>query len=230
MPRVGESKGLTLTPERPRKYRPLTIMNISVIVAHPNPKSFNHAIAQAARLELECRGHVVAYHDLHAEKFDPLLPLEEFPMNAPVPPAIEAQSREIARADGVIVVHPNWWSQPPAILKGWLDRVLRPGTAYKFGASPTGEGIIIGLLKARAALVFTTSNTPADKEVELYGDPLEGLWRRCVWGFCGVKTVRRELFSVVITSTPEQRAAWLERTRAVVAEHFPAEPQPVAPG
>jgi len=196
-------------------------MNISVIVAHPNPKSFNHAIAQAAGAELEQNGHTVAFHDLHAEKFDPLLPFEEFPMNAPLPVALEAQSREIAAADGIVVVHPNWWSQPPAILKGWLDRVLRPGTAYKFGASPNGEGIIIGLLKARAAVVFTTSNTPADKEVSLYGDPLEGLWKRCVWGFCGVKTVHRELFSVVITSTPEQRAAWLRRTRVVVTEHFP---------
>jgi NAD(P)H dehydrogenase (quinone) len=196
-------------------------MNVSVIVAHPNPNSFNHAIAQAARAELKQNGHAVAFHDLHAERFDPLLPVEEFPMKAPLPAGIEAQSQEIARADGIIVVHPNWWSQPPAILKGWLDRVLRPGTAYKFGAGPNGEGIIIGLLQARAALVFTTSNTPADQELALYGDPLEGLWKRCVWGFCGVKTVHRELFSVVITSTPEQRAAWLQRTRALVTHHFP---------
>lgn len=199
-------------------------MNISVIVAHPNPKSFNHAIAAAAVAEVEDLGHTPAFHDLYAERFDPLLPFEEFPMNAPVPPEIAAQSREIAAADGIIVVHPNWWSQPPAILKGWLDRVLRPGVAYKFGAGPNGEGIVIGLLKAKAALVFTTSNTPAAQEVALYGDPLDGLWKRCVWGFCGVPTVHRELFSVVITSTPEQRQAWLRRTREVVRAYFGAAP------
>jgi NAD(P)H dehydrogenase (quinone) len=197
-------------------------MNISVIVAHPNPKSFNHAIALASIAELERLGHAVAFHDLHAEKFDPLLPFEEIPMNAPLPRDIAQASQEIAQADGIIVVHPNWWSQPPAILKGWLDRVLRPGIAYKFGASPSGEGIVIGLLKARSAIVFVTSNTAADKEVELYGDALDGLWKRCVWGFCGVKDVRRELFSVVITSTPEQRAAWLKRARETVAQTFPA--------
>ncbi len=196
-------------------------MNVSVIIAHPNPQSFNHAIGRAALAQLEQDGHRSTLHDLHAEQFDPLLPFEEFAMDAALPPAIEAQSREIAQADGIIVVHPNWWSQPPAILKGWLDRVLRPGTAYKFGPGPDGEGAVIGLLKARAALVFTTSNTPADQEVALYGDPLEGLWKRCVWGFCGVKAVHHELFSVVITSTPAQRAAWLERTRALVARHFP---------
>src|SRR5512138_3704993 len=143
-------------------------MNVSIIVAHPNPRSFNHAIARAAQAELEQNGHAITFHDLQAEGFDPLLPFEEIPMDAPLPPVIEAQSREIAQADGVIVVHPNWWSQPPAILKGWMDRVLRPGTAYKFGTGPKGEGIIIGLLRARAALVFTTSNTPADQEVALY--------------------------------------------------------------
>jgi NAD(P)H dehydrogenase (quinone) len=198
-------------------------MKITVIVAHPNPKSFNHAIAQAAAAALEADGHVVTFHDLHAEGFDPLLPHPEIPMAATPPPPIAAQCREIVEADGIIVVHPNWWSQPPAILKGWLDRVLRPGQAYKFGTGPNGEGIIIGLLKAKAALVFVTSNTPPDKEVELYGDPLEGLWKRCIWGFCGVKQVHRELFSVVITSKPEQRAAWLERTRQLVRETFSAE-------
>ncbi len=196
-------------------------MNISVIVAHPNPGSFNHAIAQAASAELKQHGHAVTFHDLHTERFDPILRFEEIPMDAPLPPALEAQSREIAAADGVIVVHPNWWSQPPAILKGWLDRVLRPGVAYKFGTGPHGEGIIIGLLKAKAAIVFVTSNTPPDQEVELYGDPLDGLWKRCVWGFCGVKEVHRELFSVIITSTPAQRQAWLQRTRELVGRTFP---------
>ena len=196
-------------------------MKISIIVAHPNPKSFNHAIAEAAITELRQAGHTVTFHDLHAEKFDPLLPATEFAMNAPVPPEIEAQSREIAEADGIVVVHPNWWSQPPALLKGWLDRVLRPGVAYKFGTSENGEGIIIGLLKAKAAVVFVTSNTPAPKEVELYGDPLDGLWKRCVWGFCGIQNVHRELFSVIVTSTLEQRQAWLEKARQTVRQHFP---------
>jgi NAD(P)H dehydrogenase (quinone) len=196
-------------------------MKVSVIVAHPNPTSFNHALAQAACAELEQNGHTVTFHDLCAEHFDPLLPFEEIPMKAPLPPDIAAQCQEIVEADGIIVVHPNWWSQPPAILKGWMDRVLRPGLAYKFGTGPDGEGIIIGLLKAKAALVFVTSNTPANKEVDLYGDPLDGLWKRCVWGFCGVKDVQRELFSAVIMSTPEQRAAWLRQTRERVGRAFP---------
>ena len=70
---------------------------------------------------------------------------------------------------------------PPAIFKGWLDRVLRHGVAYQFG--PQG---VEPLLTGRRAVVFTTSNTPRDNELQLFGDPLENLWRACIFNFCGV--------------------------------------------
>jgi len=67
----------------------------------------------------------VIYHDLYVEKFDPLLNEEEIPRAAELPPVIAQHCAEIAAADGYIIVHPNWWAMPPAILKGWLDRVFR---------------------------------------------------------------------------------------------------------
>jgi NAD(P)H dehydrogenase (quinone) len=76
--------------------------------------------------------HEVVFHDLYREKFSPVLPLREVPRDVKLPPLINRHCLEIAEADGIIVVHPNWWGQPPAILKGWIDRVLRPGVAYKF--------------------------------------------------------------------------------------------------
>ena len=195
-------------------------MKVTVVIAHPNPQSFNHALAGAVVAELSCLGHQVNLHDLHAEKFDPILPLEEISPKAALSETLQAQSREVAEADGLVVVHPNWWGQPPAILKGWLDRVLRPGVAYKFAAGPNGEGMVVGLLRARTALVFTTANTPPEQEQRLYGDPLDGLWKRCVWGFCGVKNVHRELIAPIISSTLEQRQGWLERARALVRQHL----------
>ena len=56
--------------------------------------------------------------------------------------------------------------QPPAILKGWIDRVMRPGVAYEFLEGDSGEGVPNGLLKAKTALVFNTSNTPEDRELK----------------------------------------------------------------
>src|SRR4030042_41176 len=134
-------------------------MRISLILAHPDRMSFNHALARAAEEELQRRGHEVFFHDLYAELFDPLLTAAEIPEGAALPPAVERHCLELAAADGVVVVHPNWWGQPPALLKGWIDRVVRPGVAYRFLEGDGGEGVPQGLLKARAAVVFTKANT-----------------------------------------------------------------------
>jgi len=48
---------------------------------------------------------------------------------------------KIAIADGIVFVHPDWWGMPPAILKGWIDRVLRSGVTYQFLEGDDGEGI-----------------------------------------------------------------------------------------
>lgn len=93
-------------------------MKVSVILGHPDKSSFNHAIAGAAVDTLREKGHEVCFHDLYEEKFDPILPMEEIPGDAPLPPEIEKHCSEIAEADGIVIVHPNWWGQPPAIIKG----------------------------------------------------------------------------------------------------------------
>jgi len=198
-------------------------MQVSLILAHPHSQSFNHAIAQAAIAELRLNSHQVFFHDLYAEKFDPILPADEIPQGACLPQEIELHCQEISQAGGIIIIHPNWWGQPPAVLKGWIDRVLRPGIAYQFREGDQGEGIPVGLLKAKAALVFNTSNTPAEREAKVFGDPLEILWKNCIFGLCGIETIYREMFSVIVTSTLEERQDWLNKIQAVVGRYFPKE-------
>lgn len=195
-------------------------MNVSVILAHPKPGSFNHAIAQTAVETLRTLGHHVCFHDLQAEGFDPVYTAAELARDAVLPPLVARHVEEVSRADGLIVVHPNYWSRPPAILCGWVDRVLRPGRAYRFEPDGRGGARAVGMLRARVGLVFNTANTPQDKEEEWFGDPLEVHWRKVVFGLCGVPTVYRRNFSPVITSTPEQRREWLEEVRAAVEAYF----------
>jgi NAD(P)H dehydrogenase (quinone) len=201
-----------------------TMKKISVILAHPRPGSFNHAIADEAAAMLRKSGHTVTVHDLYQEQFDPLLPNDEIPRDARLPPLIALHCREIAAADGIIFVHPDWWGMPPAILKGWIDRILRPGIAYRFTETDTGEGIPVGLLAAKAVLVFNTSNTPAEREREVFGDPLERIWKDCIVFFCGVPVFRRRMFGVIVISTEEQRKAWLSEVREISRDTFPQDP------
>jgi len=197
---------------------------ISVILAHPRRGSFNHAIAETVVAVLGECGHAVAFHDLYAETFDPVLPYDEIARDAPLPPFIAAHCAEIAAADGLVIVHPDWWGMPPAILKGWIDRVLRPGVAYRFGEGDNGEGIPIGLLKTKAALVFNTSNTPKQRELAVFGDPLQRLWKDCICTFCGIPVFHRRMFGVMVTSTEEQRESWLDEVRTLTLETFPPDP------
>ena len=196
-------------------------MRVLTILAHPQSGSFNHAIASAAMAALEAGGHEVVFHDLYAERFDPLLSSEEIPKGAQIDEALARHCRDLAEAEGIIVVHPNWWGMPPAILKGWVDRVVRPGLAYEFLEGDSGEGVPRGLLRARKALVFNTSNTGAKREQEAFGDPLQTLWKNCIFGLCGVKDFSRRSYGVVVTSTEAERRAWLDDVRQKVRECFP---------
>ncbi|OIQ48902.1 FMN-dependent NADH-azoreductase [Pseudodesulfovibrio hydrargyri] len=197
-------------------------MRILMILAHPDPNSFNHAIAAAARQTLEDNGHQVTFHDLYAEGFDPLLPAGEIARGAKLPGDVARHCEETAQADGLIVVHPNWWGMPPAVLAGWVDRVMRPGTAYEFVGEDGGEGVPAGLLKADRAIVFNTSNTEAGREETVFGDPLERIWKDCVFGLCGVPDVTRKMFRIVCTSTPDERRGWLDEAARIVAATFPS--------
>jgi NAD(P)H dehydrogenase (quinone) len=201
----------------------LIIMRISVILAHPDEGSFNHAIALTAIEQLQGNGHNVFFHDLYNEGFDPILAGEEIPRDVPLPWLIKEHCSEISQADGIIIVHPNWWGQPPAIMKGWIDRVIRPGIAYEFLEGDAGEGLPKGLLKAGAAMVFNTSNTESEREIRIFTDPLETIWKNCVFGLCGIKVFRRKMFNILVTSTESQRKQWLQSVRSDVDTQFPRE-------
>jgi len=198
-------------------------MNILVILGHPRQGSFNHAIAEAAVNTLRKNGHEVIFHDLCAEKFDPLLPYEEIPKNARLDPVVQKHCDEIAASEGIIIIHPNWWGQPPAVLKGWVDRVIRPGVAYAFIEGDSGEGVPTGLLKAKTALIFNTSDTAEEREMKVFKDPLEAIWKNCIFDLCGVKNIYRRMFRIIVTSTEEQRNTWLKEVEDTVNKYFPAE-------
>lgn len=198
-------------------------MNILIVLAHPDETSFNHAISAKACETLTENGHKVVFHDLYKEAFDPLLPAGEIPRRADLPPVVAAHCREAAEADGIIIVHPNWWGMPPAILAGWVDRVMRPGMAYEFVEGDSGEGVPVGLLKAKKALVFNTANTSREREEAVFGDPLERIWKDCIFDLCGVKKMTRRMFRIVVTSTPEERQAWLDEVADMVGRAFPAQ-------
>jgi putative NADPH-quinone reductase len=123
--------------------------------------SFSHVIGATATGALEDHGPTVRFYDLYSERFDPVLRYDEIPRDFVLDPVIAQHCTEIVRADGIVIVPPNWWGLHPAILKGWVDRVIRPGTAYRYQEGDNAEGTTVALLKAKTALIFNTANTHA---------------------------------------------------------------------
>jgi 23S rRNA (guanosine2251-2'-O)-methyltransferase len=136
-------------------------------------------------------------------------------------PLVKKHCDDLIQSDGIIIVHPNWWGQPPAILKGWIDKIIRPGIAYEFEDGDNGEGIPIGLLKAKTGIVFNTTNTSAIRENKIFKDPLETIWKNCIFDFCGVKQFERKIYRIIVTSDLKQRLQWLKETRELIDKYFP---------
>jgi putative NADPH-quinone reductase len=199
---------------------------VVVLLAHPRPGSFNHALAERVVNTLIRAGHAVRFHDLYAERFDPVLTAEEAYTSgtraeeflaAEPDPLVRQHREELRDATGLVAIHPNWWGKPPAILSGWLDRILVPGVAYRLddaGGAPES------LLTLRQLLVVNTSDTTEERERTLFGDPLDAIWRRCLAPYLGEPEVTRLVLRVVADAGADRRASWLGDVEAEVTRLF----------
>lgn len=191
------------------------VMKVLIVLGHPNSGSFNHALAEACNTQITKNGHTVFFHDLYKEHFNPL--------NHSKDDDIAQYCSELTTSDGIIMIHPNWWGQPPAIVKGFLDRVFIPDVAYTFIHDANNKLITKGLLKAQIALVLNTSNTTQELEDNIYKDPLETIWKNRVFHFCGISNFKRINYSVMKDSNIEQRKIWLSEIQNLVNSYFPKE-------
>jgi putative NADPH-quinone reductase len=194
----------------------MNINTAGVYIAHPYTGSFNHAVYHRVLETLESSGVKIFSHDLYQEGFNPVLTPGELGFDESKDPLVLQYAEELMMSDLLIFIHPNWWGQPPAILKGWIDRVIRPPYAYDYPPElPVGDPPV-QKMKGKAGMVFNTSNTPDPRERDYFGDPLENIWKQCVFGFCGIRMVYRKMVRTVADSSPEIRAGWLNEVGSAV--------------
>ena len=132
-------------------------MRVVVVVAHPDPDSFNHAIASTAIASLTRAGHDVTVLDLYAEEFRAAMSHDEqraYHGDRPLlDPMAERHAGIIKRAEALVFVYPTWWSTVPAILKGWLERVMVPGVGF---VSDEHQRVRRGLTDVRRVVGIST--------------------------------------------------------------------------
>jgi len=192
-------------------------MNVLVILCHPQPGSFNHAVADRVVATLTELGHRTRRHDLYTEGFDPVLPEEELRRGLSFDARVLEHSEELAACSGLVFVHPEWWGTPPALLKGWIDRVFRPGIAYEFEGEEFLRKRKTPLLSGRKALVFATTDASAAEDPKT----LESFWNRSVFAYCGLEASAVHLLRDLHRLESADRTAWLRSVAEIIRTWFP---------
>ncbi len=133
-------------------------MRALVLFCHPKEDSFSAAVLGTVTERLNAAGWQVRVQDLYRSNFAPVLTAQEFDgylEEATNTAPVAQEVADVQWADTLIFVYPTWWYGLPAMLKGWLDRVLVPGVAFVMPKSE-GENIGPGLTNIRKLGVFTT--------------------------------------------------------------------------
>ena len=130
-----------------------------IVYAHPYDGSFNHAVLETATSALDKAGRSYDVVDLYADGFDPRMPAEElalFTEGGTLDPLVSHYQKLIEGASRIVVIAPIWWSELPAIIKGFVDKVMKQNWAYY----PTATGVKGRLTHIQQVLVLTTSTAP----------------------------------------------------------------------
>ena len=183
--------------------------HVLVILGHAQGDSLCGALADAFAQGVKAQGREVRVLKLSALQFDPVLHTAYRPVQ-PLEPDLLAAQQSIAQAQHLVFVYPVWWGTMPALLKGFLDRVLLPGFAFRYRRnSPWWDRLLAG----RSARLLVTMDTPPWYYRWVWRQPGHQQMRRTVLGFCGVRPVRISEFGPVRLATAQQRQAWTDAAR-----------------
>lgn len=182
-----------------------------VLSGHPLAPSFSAALADRYANMMAEAGIDVRRVDLAGMDVPASIP-DRLPGDDAMRGDIAAFWQDMVWADHVVIVHPLWWGGMPAKLKALFDVVLQMGKAYRYeGNMP----LPLGLLKGRSARVIVTSDTPGWFMALVYGNAHFRIIKNQILRFVGFGPIRTTHLSMIRHSTPEQRAAMLEKVVAV---------------
>lgn len=180
-------------------------MRALLVICHPVATSLNRHLGAEALAAARAAGHEVEVLDLAGEGFDPRMTADErsgyyADLTAMPDPHLQPLAEQLRRAELLILVFPTWWFGYPAILKGWFDRVWRPGIA--FDHSPDMGQLIPRLDRLRHVVAITTMGSPLWVDWFVLRQPLRRVLR----------------WSIMAPCAPQARLHWLALHQAETVE------------
>jgi NAD(P)H dehydrogenase (quinone) len=189
-------------------------MHLYIVFSHPSRQSFTFAVLQSFIAGLRETGHTFEVGDLYAMNWQSDMDLEQydretsFNPSLPVPPDVESEQHKINRADALVFIYPVWWSDCPAKLKGWFDRVWTLGYAYSVEA---GQHVVTGIQIAKA-LVICAAGHPVEHLEEIgIAESMRRVMLQDRLSGVGVPDVRIEILGGMVSQDPAVRQRNLDR-------------------
>ncbi|WP_144744023.1 NAD(P)H-dependent oxidoreductase [Enorma burkinafasonensis] len=185
-------------------------MHTLVVYCHPYENSFCHGMLDALCRRYEREGTPYEVIDLYADGFDPVLSRAELAVyneGTALDPLVTRYQQLIAGSDRLVFIFPIWWNDVPAMLKGWLDKVLLAGFSWE----ATGTGLKGTLTYIESAEVYTASSNPTSFIREQTGDAIQRMFIEGTLWQLGIERGTWENLGGMDTSTPEERAAFLRK-------------------
>jgi len=160
-------------------------MKTLVVYAHPDHESHARYTLELVEEKLKAKNSEYEVLDLYKMNFNPVLSYEQMyeSKTKGTPKDVEDMQKKIAESSQLILIYPIWWNEMPAILKGFMDKILTPGFAYKYV-----NKIPRPLLKGKSAIAFVTTGSPKIASWIFLGNRFKKILAHDTLGFCGIKT------------------------------------------
>ena len=193
-------------------------MNNLIIYCHPNPESLNHAIMDTLQKRSFHAGYQTRIRDVYALNFNPVLTSQDVIAfkTGETSKDILTEQEHIKWADIITLVHPIWWTGMPGLLKGYFDRVLSYGFAYRYGQN--------GLEQMLAGKKMYIVNTVGSEEQNYIDKGIFDAMRivaENTFGFTGLQIQEHRFFSSVITASESKREEYLSSLINLFPETLP---------
>ncbi|AMN38517.1 NAD(P)H-dependent oxidoreductase [Rhodoplanes sp. Z2-YC6860] len=178
---------------------------IMIVVGHPQTNTFCRALGEAYRRGATAAGHTATLFALSEMKFDPIL-REGYRKEQMLEPDLQAAYDALAACDHLVLIFPLWCGDMPALLKGFIERVLQPDLIHR---QDTDNAMNWSIFKNKSARVVITMGMPVSIYRFWYGGHALKLITRNILKFIGITPVRHTLFGMIGTSKPETREGWI---------------------
>ena len=181
-------------------------MNIYILLAHPESDSFNGQIAETYYRAALAKGHNVRIQKLGEMHFDPILRkgMDEQDME----PDLLVARENILWCNRWVVVFPMWWGSVPALFKGFIDRAMTSGFAFRYREN---SAMWDKLLKGRSGEIIATCDAPAFWVRAVYFNSDIHTVKQATMNYCGISPVKVTRIPMVRSASPEKRLKILRK-------------------